>query len=142
MSRFWLISEYLQDRSIKIPWFQKKLLDKVMTNTGCPNKFWMQVSLIKTLLKVKFLSKNSIWIKLYNFLEKSKLSTIPNIFTSFSPRIFLTIFLVKSKLSTAKKYKTTTFSRVFHPKKSTISSGNQSWIIGQKMKISNSVNSN
>merc|ERR1711860_295554 len=32
---------------------------------------------------------------------------------------FLTIFLVKSKLSTAKKSKTTTFSRVFHPKKIT-----------------------
>ena len=30
----------------------------------------------------------------------------------------LTIFLVKSKLSTAKKSKTTTFSRVFRPKKS------------------------
>ena len=62
-----------------------------------------------------------------------------NIFTSFSPKFFLTIFLVKSKLSTAKKPKTTTFSRVFHPKKSTIFSGNQSWIFGQKMKISNSV---
>ena len=36
---------------------------------------------------------------------------------SFSPNFFLTIFLVKSKLSTAKKSKTTTFSRVFHPKK-------------------------
>jgi len=31
---------------------------------------------------------------------------------------------VKSKLSTAKKSKTTTFSRIFHPKKSTIFSGN------------------
>ena len=61
---------------------------------------------------------------------------IPNIFTSFSPKIFLTIFLVKSKLSTAKKSKTTTFSP---PKKLTIFSGNQSWIFGQKMKISNSV---
>ena len=30
----------------------------------------------------------------------------------------LTFFLVKSKLSTATKSKTTTFSRVFHPKKS------------------------
>ena len=29
----------------------------------------------------------------------------------------MTIFLLKSKLSTAKKSKTTTFSRVFHPKK-------------------------
>ena len=37
-----------------------------------------------------------------------------NIFTSFSPEIFLEFFLVKSKLSTAKKSKTTTFSRVFH----------------------------
>ena len=35
--------------------------------------------------------------------------------------------------------KTPTFSRVFLPKKSTIFSGNQSWIFGQKMKISNSV---
>ena len=40
----------------------------------------------------------------------------PNIFTSFSTKFFLTIFLVKSRLSTAKKSKTTTFSRVFHPK--------------------------
>ena len=38
-------------------------------------------------------------------------------FANFSPQIFLTIFLVKSKLSTAKKSKTTTFSRVFHPQK-------------------------
>ena len=38
---------------------------------------------------------------------------IPNIFTSFSPKICLTIFLVKSKLSTAKKSKTAAFSRVF-----------------------------
>ncbi len=37
--------------------------------------------------------------------------------TRFSPKIFLTLCLVKSKLSTAKKSKTTTFSRVFHPKK-------------------------
>ena len=36
---------------------------------------------------------------------------------SFSSKTFLTIFVVKSKLSTAKKSKTTTFSRVFHPKK-------------------------
>ena len=39
---------------------------------------------------------------------------VQNIFTSFSLKIFLTIFLVKSKLSAAKKSKTTTFSRVFH----------------------------
>ena len=38
-----------------------------------------------------------------------------NIFTSISPKNFLTIFLVKSKLSIAKKSKTITFSRVFHP---------------------------
>ena len=70
-----------------------------------------------TIRKVKFLSKNSI------------LTKPPNIFTNFSPNIFLTIFLVISKLLTAKKSKTTTFSRVFHPQKSTkstIFSGNQS----------------
>ena len=46
---------------------------------------------------------------------------------------------MKSKLSTAKKSKTTTFSRVFHLKKSTIFTGNQSWFFGQEMKIWNSV---
>ena len=65
--------------------------------------------------------------------------TIQFNFDEFFIQIFLTNFLVKLKLSTAKKSKTTTFSRVFHPKKSTIFSGNQSWIFGQKMKISNSV---
>ena len=43
---------------------------------------------------------------------------------------------MKSKLSTAKKSKILTFSRVFHPKKLTIFSRNQSWIFGQQMKIS------
>ena len=76
-----------------------------------------------------------------NFCPKIQFWQNPNIFTSFSPKTFLTIFLVKSKLSTAKKSKTTTFSRVFHPEKSTIFSENQSWILGQKMNISNSVSS-
>ena len=39
---------------------------------------------------------------------------------------------MKLKLSKAEKSKTTAFSRVFYPKKSTIFSGNQSWIFGQK----------
>ena len=55
--------------------------------------------------KVKFLSENSILTKPQHFHE------------FFTQIFFLTIFLVKSKLSTAKKPKTTTFSRVFHPKK-------------------------
>ena len=60
-------------------------------------------ALIHTIRKVKFLSKYSILTK-------------PQHFHEFFTQIFLTIFLVKSKLSTAKKSKTTTFSRVFHPK--------------------------
>ena len=72
--------------------------------------------------------------KLYNFLGKSKLSTAkrcksPTFSRVFHPIFFLIIFLVKSKLSTAKKSKTTPFSRVFHPQKTTIFSGNQSWIL-------------
>ena len=61
------------------------------------------------IMKVKFLSKNSILTK-----------------HSFSLNFFLAIFLVKSKLSTAKMSKTTTFSRVFHPQKMTNFSENQS----------------
>ena len=60
---------------------------------------------LHTIQKVKF------------FVQNCNFDQTPNIFTSFSPKIFLTIFLVKTKLSTAKKSKTTTFSRVFHPKK-------------------------
>ena len=54
-------------------------------------------------------SKSQIFVQKFNFDQT------PNIFTSFSPHIFLTIFLVKSKLTRAKKSKTTTFSRIFHP---------------------------
>ena len=49
-------------------------------------------------------------------VQKFNFDKNPNIFTSFSPKIFLTIFLVKSKLSTAKKSKTAAFSWVFQPK--------------------------
>ena len=41
-----------------------------------------------------------------NFCPKIQFWQNPNIFTSFSPKFFLTIFLVKSKLSTAKNPKT------------------------------------
>ena len=58
------------------------------------------VFICHTIRKVKYLSKNSILTKPQHFHE------------FFTQIFFLTIFLVKSKLSTAKKYKTTTFSRV------------------------------
>ena len=94
------------------------LLSAVVMNMHCTEKY----------------SKSQIFVQKFNFDKKH------NIFTSFSPKIFLTIFLVNSKLSTAKKSKTTTFSRVFHPQKNRqFFTGNQSWIFGQKMKISNSV---
>jgi len=52
----------------------------------------------------------------------------------------LTIFLVKSKLSTAKKSKTATFSRVFHPKKNRqFSREIKVEFLDKKMKISSSV---
>ena len=97
-----------------------------------PKNMWLKFAQLTskfellTIIKVKFLSKNSILTK-------------PQHFHEFFAQIFLTIFLVKSKLSTAKKSQTTTFSRSFHPEKSTIFSRNQSWIWGQKMKISNNV---
>ena len=85
---------------------------------------------IHTIRKVKFLSKNSILTKLYNFLGKSKLSTTkkcksPTFSRVFLPKIFLTIFLVKSKLSTAKKSKNRSMFTSFHQKNRQFS-GNQS----------------
>ena len=84
-----------------------------------------------TIRKVKFLSKNSILTHFHEFFTQNYFDNFSreikvvnsykaqnhNIFTSFLPKIILTIFLVKSKLSTAKESKTSTFSRVFHPKK-------------------------
>ena len=75
-----------------------------------------------------------------NFCPNIQFWQNPNIFTNFSPKFFLTIFFVKSKLSTAKKSKTTTFSRVFHPKKiRQFSRDIKVEIFGEKMKIWNSV---
>ena len=76
--------------------------------------------------KKKYNIKHSHYSKSQIFVQKFNFDKTPTHFHGFSPQIFLTIFLVKSKLSTAKKSETTTFSRVFHPKKSTIFSGNQS----------------
>ena len=69
--------------------------------------------LCNSLIFSNFAVENTHYSKSQIYVQKFSL-------TSFSPKFFLTIFLVKSKLSTAKKPKTTTFSRVFHPKKSTI----------------------
>ena len=55
-------------------------------------------------------------IKSLQFSREIKVVNNPQHFHEFFTQIFLTIFLVKSKLSTAKKSKTTTFSRIFHPK--------------------------
>ena len=77
-------------------------------------------------------SKSLIFVQKFNFDKIPTFSRVP-------PPIVLTIFLVKSKLSTAKKSKTAAFSRIFHPKKSPIFSGNQMLIFGQKTKILNSV---
>ena len=77
-------------------------------------------------------SKSHIFVQKFNFDQN------PTIFTTFSPKFFLTIFLVKSKLSTAKKSKTTTFSRVFHhPKNRQFSREIKVEFLDKKMKIPN-----
>ena len=98
----------------------------------------LAISVTKWQKKTSFCSVYSV-IKAFVYFSTWGIKKRQIFFTSFSPKFFLTIFLVKSKLSTAKKPKTTTFSRVFHSEKSTIFLENQSWIFGQKMKISNSV---
>ena len=74
---------------------------------------------LKLPLLLHTIQKVTFFVQKLNF---DKTPTFSRVFTQF----FLTIFLVKSKLSTAKKPKTTTFSRFFHTKKSTIFSENQS----------------
>ena len=72
--------------------------------------------MVKTKSKIHFLRillDSSHHSKSQIFVQKFKFWQNPNIFTSFSPKILLTIFLVKSKLSAAKKSKTEAFSWVF-----------------------------
>jgi len=71
--------------------------------------------------KVKFLSKKN-----------------PNIFTSFLPNFFWQFFSWNQSCQQLKSPKPLHFHE-FSPKKLAIFSGDQSWIFGQKMKISNSV---
>ena len=99
--------------SLDTHWFTTILASKGNINNHWERSDSELKTQVHTILKVKVLSKNSILTK-------------PQHFHKFFPQIFLTIFLVKSKLSTAKMSKTTTFSRAFHPKKSTIFSRNQS----------------
>ena len=101
--------------------FISKLLEKKIVKFSIFKKLVKLIKICAELLectlfefrKVKFLSKNSFLRKPQNFYE-------------FFTQKFFDNFLVKSKLSTTKKSKTTTFSLVFHTKKSTIFSGNQS----------------
>ena len=112
-----------------------------------PEKSEFQIgkkSPIHTIRKVKFLSKNSILTKLYNFLGKSKLSTTkkcetPTFSRVFHPNFFWQFFLWNQSCQQLKSPKPQHLHEFLTPKKSTIFSGNQSWIFGQRMKISNSV---
>ena len=70
----------------------------------------MQANKVSSILDKKVFIVSNHTIRKVKFLSKNSILTKPKIFTSFSPKIFLTIF-----------------------------SGNQSWIFGQKMKIWNSV---
>ena len=80
-----------------------------------------------TIRKVKFLSKNSILTKPQHFHE------------FFSQIFFWQFFSWNQSCQQLKSTKPQRFHEFFTPKNSTIFLGNQSWIFGQKMKISNSV---
>ena len=77
--------------------------------------------------------------KIQIFVQKFNFDKTPNIFTSFSPKFFWQFFSWNQSCQQLESPKPQHFRDFFTQKKSTIISGNQSWIFGQKMKISNSV---
>ena len=93
--------------------------------------------------KVKFVSKNSILTKLYNFLGKSMLSTTkkcksPTFSRVFHPIFFWQFFQWNQSFQQLKSPKPQHFHE-FSPKTiRQFSPGNESWIFGQRIKISNS----
>ena len=82
---------------------------------------------LHTILKVKFVFKNLILTKSQHFHE------------FFIQKFFGQFFSWNESCQQLKSPKPQHFHEFFTPKKSTIFTGNQSWIFGQKMKISNSV---
>ena len=116
-------------KSCHFPIFPLKTIITLFEKSNfCPKiQFWKTSNILTSFLR-KFFRQFFSW----NQSCQGPKSPKPQHCHKFFTIIFLTFFLVKSKLSTAKKSKTTTFSRVLHPKKSTIFSGNQSWIFVQK----------
>ena len=86
-------------------------------NWFCPRNWDVETRRAATLYlaSIKIPADSTLFEK-SNFCPKIQFWQNHNIFTSFSPNFFLTIFLAKSKLSTTTKSKTTTLSRVNHPK--------------------------
>ena len=100
--------------------------------------------ILHTNRKVKFLSKNSILTKLCNFLGKSKLSTTkkcksPRFSRVFHPNFFWQFFSWNQSCQQLKSQKLQYFHEFWPKTIRQFFSGNESWIFGQKMKISNSV---
>ena len=98
-----------------------------------------------TIRKVKFLSKKFSFEKTLEFFSgNQRFSTTkkcksPTFSRVFHPKYFWQFFSWNQSCQQLKSPKPQHFHEFFTPKKSTNFSGNQSWIFGQKMKISNSV---
>ena len=108
--------------SMASPITAKLTLKIICWMNGILGKKWV-LYFLHTIRKVEFLSKNSILTKPQQFHE------------FFTQIFFWQFFLWNQSCQQLKSPK----PQHFHPEKSTIFSGNQSWIFGQKMKISNSV---
>ena len=121
--------------SLICEWRHEKIMNEYSERILCQWSQWTKWW--KSGLHDAVKQKKIFWstLKKSNFCPKIQLWQNPNIFTSFSPNFFLTIFLVKSKLSRAKKSKTTIFSRVFHPKNRQFSREIKVEFFGQKMKV-------
>ena len=78
-------------------------------------------------------SKSQIFVQKFNFDNTPTFSRV------FHPKFFWQFFSWNQSCQQLKSPKPQHFHEFFTSKKSTIFSGIQSWIFGQKMKISNSV---
>ena len=80
-----------------------------------PDSNWLFVC--PSILKQDWNIRNARYLNTLISVQKFNCDKTPTFSRFFPPNIFLAIFLVKSKLSIAEKFKTTAFSRVFHPQK-------------------------
>ena len=128
--------EFIGKKTPKPNWRLDEKLANKCTTFFCLTTFW---SLLRKRGKHSQDFFTTHYYKSQIFVQKFIFDKKPTFSRDFHPKFFWQFFSWNQSCQQLISPKPQHFHEFFTPKKSTIFSENQSWIIGQKMKISNSV---